>query len=122
MPIKTFIAFDVKDWIGRLLAQAGLEAKMDAAWTACNGIGDEMRDIFDGNMLHNFKGPGGLYFSQGDGEGRYVFSLSVDFFNPLSNKQAGKKVPIGLISLVLRFLSLFHFCHHLLHYIFPFSL
>ena len=33
VPIKTFVAFDIKDWIGRLLAQAGLEAKMDAAWT-----------------------------------------------------------------------------------------
>jgi hypothetical protein len=100
VPIKTFIAFDVKDWIGRLLAQPGLEAKMDAAWTACNSVGDEMRDIFDGGMLRNFKGPGGLHFSHGDGGGRYVFSLSVDFFNPLGNKQAGKKVSVGLISLV----------------------
>jgi len=100
MPIKTFVAFDVKDWIGRLLAQAGLEAKMDAAWTACKTVGDEMHDIFDGNMLRNFRGPGGHYFSHGDGEGRYVFSLSLDFFNPLGNKQAGKKVSVGLISLV----------------------
>ena len=100
VPIKTFVAFDVKDWIGRLLAQTGLEAKMDSAWTHCNSIGDEMHDIFDGNMLRNFKGPGGLHFSHGDGEGRYVFSLSLDFFNPLGNKQAGKKVSIGLISLV----------------------
>jgi hypothetical protein len=100
VPIKTFVAFDVKEWIGRLLAQPGLEAKMDAAWTTSDSIGDEMRDIFDGDMLRNFKGPNGLLFSQSNGEGRYVFSLSVDFFNPLSNKQAGKKVSIGLISLV----------------------
>jgi hypothetical protein len=100
VPIKKFVAFNVKDWIGRLLAQPGLETKMDAAWTACNSDGDEMRDIFDGNMLRNFKGPGGLYFSHGEGEGRYVFSLSLDFFNPLSNKQAGKKVSVGMISLV----------------------
>ena len=100
VPIKTFVAFDVKDWIGRLLAQEGLEAKMDAAWTACNNVEDEMHDIFDGDMLRNFKGPDGHYFSNSDGEGRYVFSLSLDFFNPLGNKQAGKKVSVGLISLV----------------------
>ena len=29
-----------------------------------------------------------------------MFSLSVDFFNPLGNKQAGKKISIGLITLV----------------------
>jgi Transposase family tnp2 len=100
VPIKTFVAFDIKDWIGRLLAQAGLEAKMDAAWTACNSVGDEIRDIFDGDMLRNFKGPDGLHFSHGNGEGRYVFSLSLDFFNPLGNKQAGKKKSVGVISLV----------------------
>jgi hypothetical protein len=59
-----------------------------------------MRDIFDGETLRNFKGPDGRHFSFGKGEGRYVFSLSVDFFNPLGNKQAGKKVSVGLISLV----------------------
>ena len=99
MPIKTFVTFDVKEWIGRLLAQAGLEAKMDGAWATCNSVEDEMRDIFDGDMLRNFKGPDGLHFSLGDG-GRYVFSLSLNFFNPLGNKQAGKKASVGLISLV----------------------
>ena len=59
-----------------------------------------MRDIFDGEVLRNFMGPDGKHFSLGNGEGRYVFSVSVDFFNPLSNKQAGKKVSVGLITLV----------------------
>ena len=59
-----------------------------------------MRDIFDSNMLCHFKGPDRLHFSYGDGEGRYVFSLSLDFFNHLGNKQAGKKKSVGLISLV----------------------
>ncbi|KJA19404.1 hypothetical protein HYPSUDRAFT_143849, partial [Hypholoma sublateritium FD-334 SS-4] len=61
-----------------------------------------MRDIFDGEMLRNFKGPDGEHFSCGgeDGEGRYAFSLCIDFFNPLGNKQAGKKKSVGLISLV----------------------
>jgi hypothetical protein len=59
-----------------------------------------MKDIFDGDMLRNFKGYDGQHFSISEGEGRYIFSLCVDFFNPLGNKQAGKKKSIGLISLV----------------------
>lgn len=100
VPIKTYVAYDLKDWIGRLLGQPGLEAKMDSAWTNSGSNGEDMNDIFDGDMLRNFKGPNGNLFSESGEEGHYVFSLSVDFFNPLSNKQAGKKVSIGLISLV----------------------
>ncbi|KAF9471199.1 hypothetical protein BDN70DRAFT_765570, partial [Pholiota conissans] len=59
-----------------------------------------MKDIFDGKILRNFKGLDGQHFSTGGEEGRYVFSLCVDYFNPLGNKQAGKKKSIGLISMV----------------------
>lgn len=59
-----------------------------------------MRNIFDSDILRKFKGPDGAHFSMGNGEGCYVFSLSVDFFNPLSNKQVGKKFSVGLITLV----------------------
>ena len=74
---------------------------MDQSWkkakeSSKTGI---MHDIFNGEILQNFKGPDGHHFSLGNGEGRYVFSLSVDFFNPLSNKQAGKKASVGVINL-----------------------
>jgi Transposase family tnp2 len=59
-----------------------------------------MRDIFHSEMLQDFKGHDGKYFGHEEDEGHYVFSLSVDFFNPLSNKQAGKKAPVGIISLI----------------------
>jgi hypothetical protein len=97
-PIKFFVYFDPKDWLG----SPGLEAKMDAAWsqTRESKRSDTMRDIFDGEMLQNFKGPDGKHFGQEEDEGRYVSSLSIDFFNPLSNKQSGKKVSVGIISLV----------------------
>jgi len=101
-PIKPFVYFSPVDWLSRLLARPGVEAEMDAAWSKskdsrADGV---MRDIFDGEILRNFKGPNGRHFMLGNGEGRYVFSLSVDFFNPLGNKAAGKKISIGLISLV----------------------
>jgi hypothetical protein len=102
LPLKTFVYFDPKDWMGSLLSEPGLEAKMDAAWsqTTESKRSDTMRDIFDGEMLRDFKGPDGKHFRHEADEGRYVFSLGVDFFNPLSNKQSGKKFSVGIISLV----------------------
>jgi len=103
LPIKPFTAFCFKDWLGALLSRPGLEAKMDEAWIQHNKGGsgsDEMEDILDGEILRNFEGPDGKHFSIGGTEGRYVFSLGMDFFNPLGNKQAGKKKSVGMISLV----------------------
>ena len=100
--IKPFIAFSFKDWLGSLLLHSGFEEKMDGAWASLtNNLTpcEEMKDIFDGENLQNFKGFDGQHFSNGD-EGRYVFSLCMDYFNPLGNNQAGKKKSIGLISLV----------------------
>ena len=99
IPIKPFIGFSFKDWLGGMLSRLGFEEKMDNAWTpSTNGL--TMKDIFDSEILRNFKGLDGQPFGTGGKEGRYVFSLCVDYFNPLGNKQAGKKKSIGLISLV----------------------
>jgi hypothetical protein len=100
VPIKPFVYFDFKDWVGGLMAHPRFEDKMDAAWRATNVNAPEMHDIFDGEALKNFQGPDGRHFSLGDGEARYVFSLCVDFFNPSGNKQSGKKISCGIISLV----------------------
>ena len=100
--IKPFIAFSFKDWLGGLLSHAGFEEKMDNAWVpSTNSLtpSKEMRDLFDGEILQNFKGFNGQHFRT-SGKGQYVFSLCVDYFNPLGNKQAGKKKSIGMISLV----------------------
>jgi Transposase family tnp2 len=102
VPIKRFVYFDFKDWVASLLSRPSFEEHMDAAWdsTAQETFSEEMRDIFDGSVLKDFKGPDGKHFRFGGEEGRYVFSLCVDFFNPLGNKQAGKKHSMGIISLV----------------------
>jgi hypothetical protein len=60
-----------------------------------------MDDIFDGSALRNLKDNVGQPFVRTCGsELRLLFGLSVDAYNPLHNKQAGKKVSSTAISLV----------------------
>lgn len=100
VPIKTFVSFDFKDWFAGLLSRPGFEERMDSAWQSKALEDGVMHDIFDGEYIRSFKGPDGRPFSLGGEEGRYFFSLSVDFFNPYTNKQSGKKSSVGLISVV----------------------
>jgi hypothetical protein len=100
VPIKSFVSFDFKDWFAGLLSRPGYEERMDNAWQSKPSKDGIMHDIFDGEYIRNFKGPDGRSFSLGGEEGHYVFSLSVDFFNPYTNKQSGKKSTVGLISAV----------------------
>jgi hypothetical protein len=72
---------------------------MDKAWVPCRET-PEIKDIFDAEVLHNFKGLDGWHFSIGGEEGQYIFSLCIDYFNPLGNKQAGKEKSISLIPMV----------------------
>jgi hypothetical protein len=101
VPIKSFVYFDFKDWLANLLSRPGFEERMDKAWK--NHIKDnqqEMRDIFDGNMLQNFTGADGERFGANTAASKYVFSLNVDFFNPNGNKAAGKSVSCGIAAMV----------------------
>ena len=100
VPIKTFVSFDFKDWFAGLLSRPGYEEHMDNTWQSKAPEDGIIHDIFESDYIHNFKGPDGKCFSRGGEEGRYIFSLSVDFFNPYTNKQAGKKASVGLISVV----------------------
>jgi Transposase family tnp2 len=100
VPVKPFVSFDFKDWFAGLLSRPGYEERMDSAWQSNEPEDGIMHDIFDGEYVRNFKGPDGRSFSLGGEEGRYLFSLSVDFFNPYTNKQSGNKSSVGLISVV----------------------
>jgi Transposase family tnp2 len=100
VPVKTFVSFDFKDWFAGLLSRPGYEERMDSVWQSKTSEDGIMHDIFDGEYVRNFKGPDGRSFGLGGEEGHYVFSLSVDFFNPYTNKQSGKKYSTGLISVV----------------------
>ena len=102
IPIKHFVAFCLKDWLGGLLSRPGFEEMMDDAWEKCNAssVDKDIGDIFEGEVIRNFQGPDSKHFGMRGNEGRYLFSLCVDFFNPLGNRQAGKKKSVGLVSLV----------------------
>ena len=70
VPIKPFVAFSFKHWLGGMLARSGFERKMDKAWVLCKeGPTPEMKDVFDAELLRNFKGLDGQHFSDGGEEG-----------------------------------------------------
>ncbi|KAF9521429.1 hypothetical protein CPB83DRAFT_745980, partial [Crepidotus variabilis] len=59
-----------------------------------------MKDVRDGFFLRDFSARDGKEFQSTVKVGRYCFSISLNFFNPFLNKQAGKKVSLGVISVV----------------------
>ncbi|KDR76670.1 hypothetical protein GALMADRAFT_139571 [Galerina marginata CBS 339.88] len=101
-PIKPFVNFSFKDWFSGMSSRPGYEDLMGDAKEEANGIdsANGISDISEADFLKKFLGPDGeKLFMDGGDEGRYVFTLCVDFFNPLSNKQAGKKASVGFLSL-----------------------
>jgi hypothetical protein len=110
VPVKPFVYFDFKDWQSGLLARPGIEDIMDDAWKKVDepssdpNQGGVMTDIFHGDLLRSFAGPkrgkNAKLFKDGGEEGRYAYSLCIDFFNPYTNKQSGKKKSVGMIALV----------------------
>lgn len=97
VPIRRFVSFSFKDYVAGLLSRPDFEAMMDNPPTSETG---EMRDIYHGEFLRHFKDADGGPFLSDLGVGRYTFSLGVDFFNPFTNKQAGKKCSVGVITVV----------------------
>lgn len=98
VPIKVYVAFSFKDFVANLLSRPGFEDLMDNP-KKCSVQG-QMVDIQDGEFITIFTDANSEPFASTIDVGRYTFSICMDFFNPFFNKQAGKKVSIGIISVV----------------------
>lgn len=95
-PIRPFAYQPLPSFVAGLLSRPGIEDMIDRAWSAPNK--EEMWDIWDGTAVRELEGPDRKPFSDGpESEARIVWNLSIDWFNPFLNKQAGKSVSTGCI-------------------------
>lgn len=102
-PSRKFLYNDMKVWLANMLSRSDIETHADRdVFSNSQNADTELSDIWDGKNFRGFKGPDGKPFVQpGSQEGRYVFSLCMDGFNPFIMKEAGKKVSVGAIYMVL---------------------
>ena len=102
--IKEVYYYPLKDWLADIIHRPGMEDilyKSQICADGSPGAPELMGDIFHGGVFRNFKDHRGLPFLGRHGsELRLLFGLSVDAYNPLHNKQAGKKVSSTVISLI----------------------
>lgn len=105
-PIKPFVYHDFRDYLAGLLSCGDLEGMMDKS---CNDLLDArdedppefVRDIWEAEFLRTFEGPfPEKLFVDGGDEGRFVFTLNIDFFNVEGMRIRGASTSCGLISLV----------------------
>ncbi|KAK4698216.1 hypothetical protein P7C70_g8067, partial [Phenoliferia sp. Uapishka_3] len=115
---RLFSTQPLAPWLSRFLHRPGVEDLLDTSFTRKPPTDGRMHDIWDSPTWHFFEGPDGAPYCQQSGN--LVFSLFIDGFNPLGNKQvypivfpwssvadtirfelqAGKKFSMGLILLV----------------------
>jgi len=104
VPVLPYVSFDFKDWFSNLLSRTGNEEAMDKAWERMDIPPDgHLNDVFQGSVIREFKGPDKqTHFSVygAHDAGCYLFSLGADFFNPLRNIAAGKKISLGIIAVI----------------------
>lgn len=104
VPTRQFVYQDLRHWIARMYARPEIEAAIDSLKISPhkdNNGAQELRDIWDGSILREFKGPDKMPFLEKPAsEGRLAFGLNMDGFNPYGNKEAGKHTSICGIYLV----------------------
>jgi hypothetical protein len=115
---KVFVYHHFHDYLARLLTRPDIENVMDVR---CDQLRDSVaamdldpdsfctdhelqqfvKDIFEASFLKAFPGPSGtkLFMDRPGTEGRYAFTLNLDFFAPEGMSVRGAKVSVGLLSM-----------------------
>lgn len=105
LPVRKYVHQDLKSWVGRLLSRPGMEDMLDSCWEPAappSSPRSNVPDIWSSRVFETLKDSTGAPFYPGpNGEGRLVFSLSVDSFNPFHNKTAKQSVSSTGIWMVL---------------------
>lgn len=100
IPIRKYVHQDLKSWVGRLLSRPGMEDIIDSATVHAQTT--DSHDIWSSKIFNTLKDSNGAPFFPGsNSEGRLVFSMSVDSFNPFHNKTAKQSVSSTGIWMVL---------------------
>lgn len=104
VPTRRFLYHDFYDWLGKLYGRPDIEIHLDEYPSNFDQNGEppkQMKDIWDGSILREFKGPDGkLFMDKPASEGRLVFALNMDGFNPSARRRNGRAASISGIYLV----------------------
>ncbi|KAF7771841.1 hypothetical protein Agabi119p4_6152 [Agaricus bisporus var. burnettii] len=98
-PHREYVMQDFHDWLARFYARPDIENYLDRNVLSC--APDVMHDVWDGKAFREFRGHDGkLFLECPESESRLLFSINMDGFNPLSNKQGGKQISCSAIYMV----------------------
>lgn len=102
-PFKVFLYYPFWDWFGWFIAIPGIEQYGDRFCEEVDAhtqIPVDKCNASDGSFIHQLRGPDGQRFIVDRGEeGRWLFTLNVDFFNVEGNRIRGRSASTGLIAL-----------------------
>lgn len=100
VPIRPLVVQDFDGFVARMLSRPGFEAILDEGTLRAGNY--YKLDIKDGDAIQELKGPDGKAFMDGckRRELRLVWSLSIDGFNPLKNKTAGKSISTSSVAMI----------------------
>lgn len=99
--IRMYLHQEMTDWVARLLSRAGMEDTMDTTAEKALGASKHvMSDLWDAPVFREILLDGKPFVNGPPGEGRYVFALSIDSFNPFQSKEAKQNVSVTGIYMV----------------------